>query len=273
MITKQQFRDVFPDNRSADDWYDIAVRFMRANNINTPKRQAAFFAQIGHESRSMQIIEENLRYSASGLRRTFGKRLKGRDPEKLAYDEEAIGNLVYADRIGNGPESSGDGYRFRGRGVIQLTGRSNYQDFAETMDKDAEDVIDYLKTKEGSFHAAVWFWDKKGLNRFADNDDFRTLTRRINGGTNGWSDRVSRWERAKRVLGVVSVAAQPRQRVFREGSSGGIVRQMQQILGIEMDGKFGPNTKAALKRWQQRNGLTVDGVAGPQTLGKMGIKL
>jgi putative chitinase len=154
------------------------------------KRMAAFLAQLAHESGSFNFTKENLNYSAAGLNKTFKKYFKtlastngyARNPEKIA-------NKVYANRMGNGNEASGDGYKYRGRGLIQLTGKDNYQRFATAMKMTIDQVIAYLETPMGAVSSAGWFWDTNKLNIYADKNDFVGLTKRINGGINGLEDR------------------------------------------------------------------------------------
>lgn len=169
--------------------------------FDNPKRMAAFLAQVAHESGGLNIIQENLNYSAKGLTTTFKKYFPtlastngyARNPQKIA-------NKVYANRMGNGPESSGDGYKFRGRGLIQLTGKNNYTMFSRSIGKSLDDTIAYLGTPEGAVASAVWFWDANKLNIYADKGDFVGLTRRINGGTIGLADRKHHYDIALNAL-------------------------------------------------------------------------
>jgi putative chitinase len=169
--------------------------------LDNHKRIAAFLAQIAHESGGFNFTRENLNYSAKALQTVFRKYFT---TEALAqqYERkpEQIANRVYASRMGNGDEKSGDGWRYRGRGLIQLTGKSNYQRFADFMKIKLDDVINYLETDEGAVASAAWFWDINKLNTFCDKDDFVGLTRRINGGTNGLEDRKHHYELALKAL-------------------------------------------------------------------------
>jgi putative chitinase len=169
-------------------------------NVN-PARLAGFLAQTAHESGGYTAIKENLNYSAKGLMGTFKKYFPN---EALAkqYERkpERIANKVYANRMKNGDESSGDGYRFCGRGLIQLTGRDNYTKFANDLGKSLEDTIIYLGTPSGAVSSAGWFWDNNKLNQYCDSGDFVTLTKRINGGTIGLEDRKHHYEIAMHYL-------------------------------------------------------------------------
>jgi putative chitinase len=169
--------------------------------INTTNRLAAFLAQVGHESGGFIFTAENLNYSAKGLRSVFGKYFPT-DALANAYQRkpEAIANRVYASRMGNGDERSGDGWRYRGRSLIQITGKANYTAFAAFVGKTVPDAITYLETPEGAVMGAVWFWESHNLSTYADKGDLLTITKKINGGTNGLQDRVNHYATFKRLL-------------------------------------------------------------------------
>lgn len=159
------------------------------------RRIAGFLAQLAHESGGFNFVKENLNYSADGLRKTFAKYFPTDELAKAyARQPEKIANRVYANRMKNGDEASGDGFRFRGRGLIQLTGRDNYTRFAQSLGIGIDETIEYLETPSGAVASAGWFWDNNGLNQFCDKDDFITLTKRINGGTIGLADRKHHYE-------------------------------------------------------------------------------
>jgi putative chitinase len=169
-------------------------------NVN-PARLAGFLAQTAHESGGYTAIKENLNYSAKGLMGTFKKYFPSEDlANQYAKKPERIANRVYANRMSNGPEESGDGYRFCGRGLIQLTGRANYTKFAQDLGMSLEDTIAYLETPNGAVASAGWFWDNNKLNQYCDSGDFVTLTKRINGGTIGLEDRKHHYELAMHYL-------------------------------------------------------------------------
>lgn len=170
--------------------------------FENPRRVAGFLAQIAHESGGFNAVVENLNYSAKGLMTTFKKYFPTEELAKQ-YERkpEMIANRVYANRMKNGDENSGDGFRFRGRGLIQLTGRDNYTRFAEALDMSIEDTVRYLETPNGAVASAGWFWDNNKLNQFCDKDDFITLTKRINGGTIGLEDRKHHYHLALQSLG------------------------------------------------------------------------
>jgi putative chitinase len=169
-------------------------------NVN-PARLAGFLAQTAHESGGYTAIKENLNYSAKGLMGTFKKYFPTEDiANQYAKKPERIANRVYANRMSNGPEESGDGYRFCGRGLIQLTGRANYTKFANDLGMSIEDTVAYLETSNGATASAGWFWDNNKLNQYCDSGDFVTLTKRINGGTIGLEDRKHHFEIAMHYL-------------------------------------------------------------------------
>jgi putative chitinase len=169
-------------------------------NVN-PSRLAGFLAQTAHESGGYTAIKENLNYSAKGLMGTFKKYFPSEDIAKqYERQPERIANRVYANRMSNGPEESGDGYRFCGRGLIQLTGRANYTKFANDLGMSIEDTVAYLETPNGAVASAGWFWDNNKLNQYCDSGDFVTLTKRINGGTIGIEDRKHHYELAMHYL-------------------------------------------------------------------------
>lgn len=168
--------------------------------INTPLRLAHFFAQIEHES-GLKPISENLNYSASGLRKIFGKYFP--TIEKANYyarKPEKIANLVYANRMQNGDECSGDGWKYRGRGFIQITGKSNYILLSKDTRIDYLSNPDLLLNEADSMISALWFWNMKGLNKYADLDDVKEVTRRINGGYNGLEHRIELLKKYKTIF-------------------------------------------------------------------------
>lgn len=166
-----------------------------------PARLAGFLAQIAHESGGFNAVVENLNYSAKGLMTTFKKYFPTEELAKQ-YERkpEKIANRVYANRMSNGPEESGDGWKFRGRGLIQLTGRANYTKFAQDLGISLDETVAYLETPNGAVSSAGWFWDNNNLNQYCDKGDFITLTKRINGGTIGLADRQHHFDEAMQYL-------------------------------------------------------------------------
>jgi putative chitinase len=273
MLTKEKIVHLLHGNPEAEAWADAAMEILPKYEINTPNRVAGFFAQTGHESQSLKVLEENLFYRAETLDKIFPKYFKnaGRNAAEYAKQPQKIANVVYANRMGNGDAASNDGYNFRGRGPIQLTGRENYTNFGKTVNLTAEEVIDYIQTKKGALESACWYWKSRNLNATCDANDIVKMTKLINGGTIGLEDRKKHYNEALAILGGAASAAAPAASTgaLRVGSTGHDVKRMQVALKIAADGDFGPGTEAALKKWQAANGLTADGVAGPKTLAKL----
>lgn len=171
-ITAQELRQIMPHAGARAERYCSHLNtVMDRYEINTTERQAMFLAQIAHESGSLRYTQE----IASGA----------------AYEgREDLGNI-----------EPGDGVQFKGHGFIQLTGRANHQKYADYKGMTLDEVLDYLQTDEGAADVAGWFWETRGLNEIADRGDFKLVTKRINGGTNGWQDRLAFYERAQNVLG------------------------------------------------------------------------
>ncbi len=198
MITLELLQAICPNTKQTilegyvEPLNTVAEYYEMFDNI---KRITSFIAQTAHESGGFNRIIENLNYGAAGLMSTFKKyfptealaRQYERKPEKIA-------NYVYANRMSNGDEASGDGFKFRGRGLIQLTGRDNYTKLAEDLSMSLEDTISYLETPNGAVASAGWFWDNNKLNSYCDRNDFIGLTKRINGGTVGLEERQAHYK-------------------------------------------------------------------------------
>ena len=169
-------------------------------------RLAHFFSQVLHESGSMRYDTENLNYSAKALRLLFSKYFKtDKEASRYARQPEKIANRIYAKRMGNGAESSGDGWKYRGRGFIQLTGKKNYRAFAKWIVDDR--IIDQpeLVATDYAVHSAVFYWDHNKLNKLADQDDVKKLTKRVNGGYNGLAHRRELHGKANGLLGMLDL--------------------------------------------------------------------
>jgi putative chitinase len=202
VLTQAELSEIVPGNPYIDHWYEALEQLLPDYDINTPKRAAAFLAQCAHESGGFKFIKENLNYKAASLRKVFPKYFPT-DELAAAYamKPEKIANRVYANRMGNGDEASGDGYRYCGRGLIQLTGKQNYTNFGESLEISPEEVSEYLATFEGAAQSACWFWETNNLNKWADADDVVKMTKIINGGTIGLEDRIKHYNHALHVLG------------------------------------------------------------------------
>ena len=194
-LTKEKLKELLPKNPYINQWHNALSQLLPDYEINTPQRMAAFIAQCAHESGSFIFLSENLNYKAESLMKIFGKYFKDIGTAK-AYEKnpQKIANKIYADRMGNGPEASGEGYKFRGRGAIQLTGKENYTKFANSVGKSLDEAVAYTETLDGAIESACWFWNTNKLNALADASDIVTLTKRINGGTLGLDERKHHFE-------------------------------------------------------------------------------
>lgn len=202
-FTVDHLKQLIGNNQYADYWHKAICQICPDYEINTKKRLAAWLAQCAHESGHFKFLTENLNYRWESLRRTFPKYFPTDElAQQYQRKPEKIANRVYASRMGNGDEASGDGFRYRGRGLIQLTGKDNYFWFGASINSTPEEVSEYLETFEGAVQSACWFWENNKLNQWADQGDILTLTKRINGGTIGLEDRKKHYEHACHVLGV-----------------------------------------------------------------------
>jgi putative chitinase len=205
MITAEQFAHLFPSNPDPELWAASMAEVFPTYEINTPQRVSAFLAQCGHESGGWTTFQENLNYSAQGLCTTFKKYFPTLEvATPYARQPEKIANRVYANRMGNGPEESGDGWKYRGRGPIQLTGKSNYTQFAKDMFDDWQNLVDnpdwVTEDKDFALMSAIWFWNKNKLNVQADAGDLKLMTKKINGGYLGLDDRIAHYNEAIHLL-------------------------------------------------------------------------
>ncbi len=189
------------DANTLTNWHNALLDSLPEDMIESPSRIAGFLAQTSHESGKYKFLTENLNYSDKGLLKTFPKYFNESNVMEYARKPEAIANRVYANRMGNGDEASGDGWRYCGRGLIQLTGKNNYQAFANSEQMNIEDVPDYLITYVGAVRSALWFWNKNNLNDTADAGDLLMMTKKINGGTHGLAERTAEY---KRILEIYS---------------------------------------------------------------------
>lgn len=200
MITTTQFKQLFPKAKDPEQWVDVFNTLAPKFRIATPHGVAAFLAQCGHESGGFTRLVENLNYSAEGLVKTWPSRFTPKNSGIYARQPEKIANRVYANRLGNGDEASGDGWRFRGAGVIQLTGRASHKAFADTVGMPLLEATEYLHTIKGGLEGAFWFWGTNNLNTLADAKDMKGLTKRINGGYIGLAERIALYNRILKVL-------------------------------------------------------------------------
>lgn len=273
-ITEEQLAAMIPTNKEVAEWCEVLNRELPNYGITTPQRIAGFISQCAHESRDFTALEENLNYSEGALNSVFGRYFGPgkRNAADYARQPEKIANYVYMDEFRSsklGNIAPGDGWRFRGRGLKQLTGRSNYERFAKDYGMTAEQAAEWLETKGGALASALWFWKANNLNEVADTGNVAALTKKINGGDIGLADRESRYQMAMQAL---TGEIPPRAAItetLRRGSKGDAVKQIQRKLGLAEDGDFGPGTEAAVKKWQGANGLVSDGVIGPASIAKL----
>ena len=203
MDTRDVLIKVGATSANADKFADAIDKTMAEFSISNDMRRAMFIAQIMHESGNLVFVKENLNYSSDSLLRVFPKYFPDRaTADAYARQPQKIGSRVYANRMGNGPESSGDGFKFCGRGLIQITGKENYTNCGAKLGKDLVADAEYLETPEGAARSAGWFWNRAGLNSLADAGDIITVTKRINGGTNGLDDRQKKYNLARSAYGI-----------------------------------------------------------------------
>ena len=266
-FTEQQVIELLRGNDEAEDWYDAMCEILPLWEIDTVPRVAGFIAQCGHESNNFKVLSENLNYSAKALDSLFSKYFSkaGRDANEYHRQPRKIANVIYANRMDNGDTESGDGWRFRGGGILQLTGRYNYTQFAEAVDMSVEEAVEYVRTKKGALDSACWFWDTNDINKYCDSMDIVGMTKRINGGTIGLEDRKKHWQHALEVFGEDWEPGQIVYETVKLGSRGPTVKAIQEELEIGADGIFGRGTEAHVKAWQEENGLEPDGIMGPQS--------
>lgn len=215
MLTLAQLKQMIPRNPYVAEWHEALAQpqdelggstLLDDYEINTPKRIAAFVAQCAHESGGFMVLKENLNYKPATLRKIFPKYFPTDEMAeeycRKANKQEAIANRVYANRMGNSSEfdTADPPSKWIGRGLIQLTGRANYQAFADSLEMNINDVPAYLATFEGAAQSACWFWETNKLNQWADAGDIMTLTKRINGGTIGLQDRIKHYNHALSIM-------------------------------------------------------------------------
>lgn len=290
-LTVNQLSSILPNNKEIKQWHEAMLKILPKYDITTDKRLAAFLSQTSHESLDYTVLSENLNYSAKGLNTVFPRYFKNanRDATQYARKPEKIANIVYddANRSSNsklGNTAPGDGWKYRGRGIIQLTGKNNYIAFAADIGMTLEQAVDYVQTKEGALESAAWFWKERNINAIADTGNVIAVTKLINGGTHGLADRTARYNRAIKILSfnnsldvdineekVEPVIVKNKLPIIKLGSNGEAVSRVQSYLKIPITGIFDQKTHDSLSRWQKYNGLAVDGIAGPNTYKKMNI--
>lgn len=305
MITLSQFQQMIPTNKEAAEWYDITIDMFKKYDITTTFRIAGFMAQCAHESADFTMLEENLNYREETLNKVFPRYFGPgkRNAAEYARNPEKIANYVYMDEFRSkqgamGNTQPGDGWRFRGRGIKQLTGRNNYTAFAKSVGMTAEQAAEYLETKKGAFESACWFWKTNNIAKFADADDIVGMTKKINGGTIGLEDRQKRYTNAKKVIGnsvgsapaaktesapvkpqvtdavtakapAAAAPAAGKYPTIQKKSTGDVVKKVQAKLGLAADGIYGLQTEIAVRSWQRSNKYTSDGIMNDEQIRKL----
>jgi putative chitinase len=194
-MTEDQLKEMHID----PSWLEPLTAAFHRFDISTPERQAAFIGQCAHESGGFKTLQENLNYSAKGLHATWPSRFASEEAAQPFHrNPEKIANKVYSGRMGN--TEDGDGWKYRGRGLIQLTGKDNYRLASDALGVDFVANPDLVLTKENAALTAAWYWNKRGLNKEADAKDFTGMTKKINGGVIGLADRVAHINTALNVL-------------------------------------------------------------------------
>ena len=203
-LTIDTLKQIIPTNTQPDEWLTALTNNLDNFEINTPERVSAFLAQCGHESADFTKLHENLNYKAASLVATWPRHFDSSNAAQYEHNPEMIGNRAYANRNGNSDEASGDGYKYRGRGPLQITGKANYTACSQIVFSDGR-LIDTPELLESDFDAAVksacWFWNSHKLNTYADQSDIDEISRIINGGNNGLSNRATRYQIAIAILG------------------------------------------------------------------------
>lgn len=200
-IKEETIKTLLNNNKDYKEWTKILNEVLPKYEINANKqRLAMFIAQTAHESANYTRLSENLNYSQQGLLLVFPKYFNIITAKSYARNPEKIANRVYANRMGNSDQLSGDGWKYRGKGLIQITGKSNHIKFANFINKSLEDTITFMLTKKGALESACWFWKFNNLNPLADNGDITKITRLINGGSNGLQDRISKYNKALKFI-------------------------------------------------------------------------
>ena len=261
MISLQDLKTLFPRGRE-----DIVEAFAsQANSVfadfgisNTPNRLQFFLAQVAHESGGLTVIEENLRYSAKRLTEVWPSRFPTlASAEPFGNNPEALANKVYASRMGNGTPDSGDGWKYRGRGYIQITGRDGYRSVGAAIGMNLEADPDRAEALPDALRVACGFWKLKNINAACDEGDFVKVTRLINGGTIGLADREAWLQKVRNVL-KPAPATQP---ATSAPPTKDDIRKVQQALrdrgftSVTADGIIGPKTNAAIDTFRRDNGL------------------
>jgi putative chitinase len=201
-FTEEILKKCVPENPNITLWYDALITYLPQYQLDTPRRIASFIAQTCVESSYYRRVIENLNYSAKGLLTTFPSHFNASQANQYARKPEAIASRVYANRLGNGDEASKEGWKYRGRGLIQITGKANYIECSKFMFNDTRlvDTPELLEQKEYTVQSACWFWITRKLNTYADLTQITNQTKIINGGVHGLETRLLIYRRCIKIL-------------------------------------------------------------------------
>ena len=192
---------ILQNNPYSEHWHEALCKILPDYNISTPERVACFLGQTMVESAGYKALVENLNYRPETLCKIWPSHFQSEEiAQQYAHHPEQIANRAYAGRMGNGDEASGDGWKYCGRGLIQITGKDNYSRFAQSIDTPVEEVPEYLGTFEGAVQSACWFWENNNLNQYADQGDVLTITKHVNGGTLGLEERQQHTHQALQII-------------------------------------------------------------------------
>lgn len=195
-LTPQKLQECLKNNQQIDGWFPLISDVLPKFGITTVQRVAAFLAECAHESLDFTVLQENLNYKPETLMKVWPHYFPSADiAQAYGHNPEKIANRAYANRMGNGPEESGDGYRYCGRGIVQITGKDNYRQCSQDLYQDDRllDSPEWFHSPEGALWSACWFWHRNNLNPLADQDDINQISHRINGGTLGQEERAQKY--------------------------------------------------------------------------------
>lgn len=200
-FSQEKCTAILQNNPYSEHWHEALCKILPDYNISTPERVACFLGQTMVESAGYKALVENLNYRPETLCKIWPSHFQSEEiAQQYAHHPEQIANRAYAGRMGNGDEASGDGWKYCGRGLIQITGKDNYSRFAQSIDTPVEEVPEYLGTFEGAVQSACWFWENNNLNQYADQGDVLTITKHVNGGTLGLEERQQHTHQALQII-------------------------------------------------------------------------
>lgn len=199
-LTPDKLKLILHNNPAYKEWYDLLLKYLPEYDITTIERASHFFANTAHESADYKVLEENLNYDKPRLLALFPKYFNSSNVDQYAYRKIAIGSRIYANRMGNGPEDSKDGWTFRGKGLIQITGKKAHLAVSKYVNKSIDETCKYLLTKEGGLIGSLYFWKLNNINQIADTKDIAKVRKAINGGLIGIADVTARYNTIKKIL-------------------------------------------------------------------------